>query len=637
MGLQDRIDFARRQAQRDAQTVTDLAATVRESFTSDAMPRGRDDSGNAKGDSRTRGVYVSEEQDITREETDASDIQAYRNLAKTHFLIRESFETYVGEVMEPGYDIGADSDETARELSNWADTCAIVGGLYGQDLRLMLEQALHEQLITGSAPIEHVGTADEPMSLAAIKLLRTETLQAYKLPDKNVLVRPFDEFESDDEYPRVDREKDLRGDDAEYTPKRKYRAKERAAPDDDAGEPTPRSSGGGPPRNGNMGSLFDTADERSTEPGLPQNASSSAGADGDQPHDRRRPSDGEELAAFVQYDDELDDWWNNTSSGIGGDRDEEDEEEVGFALDEITLLTHGRETGTVFGISAIAPVKERAEAMIDKYENIDQAVKTMAYPHRAVFFGDESGDYPWDYETEIEPAMREWEPGNFEPGQSEGLPSDVNIEEYGGEVPKELGDLIQNDVNAIMAAMPVPKYELGAFEMDINQFVSRSQENKHNLAIRNARRRLESEITPLLKQKAEDMGLDSEGVGLIIRPDQPAGGAAGMGMGMVGGQAGENPGQRPPDQPPAAPGGQSAAGEQGAQAGQAGGQADGPSTLLGGPPARQQGDLRPRETVTDHAPEREGRTDEPITHGSVFDAPEAYATAANEHIDGTAD
>lgn len=419
MGLKDRI--------------TDLAQSLT------AAPESQD--------SRTMGAGTWGE-GVNYDNPDEADIEDFRELYRTNPFVRESVRTFVSEVLEPGYRIEADSEDTVDQLMEWAEECAIVGGRMNQDLQLLLKQLLVDELIAGSAPIEHVPAEEDEEALAALKAIRAETLKAFKRPGQNILVRPDD----------VD---------------------ERWAED----YPT-------------------TADD--------------------------------ELAAFVQFHDEL---------GF------KDQDENYFTVDEITLLTRDRETGSVWGQSICKPVKGRAEGVLKKLDDVDQAVQTLGHPHRYVKFGDE--EHPWDYETEIKPYMEQYEPGNFEPGQSSGGPADVEIEQYSGEVPTEILDVIKSDVNVIMSAMPIPKYEIGAFEENINQFVSRSQENKQNLQISEARRDLEAALTPILKEKAEELDLDTAGLRLKIETPEKEGADQGDGgdEGGDGSGDGDGAGDDLPDSP----------------------------------------------------------------------------------------
>lgn len=399
-------------------------------------------------DSRTKGAG-SWGDGVNYDNPDEAAIEDFRELYRTNPFVRESVRTFVSEVLEPGYDIEADSQDTVDELMEWAEECAIVGGRMDQDLQLLLKQLLIDELIAGSAPIEHVPAEEDEDALAALKAIRAETLKAFKRPGQNILVRP------------------------------------------------------------------DDVDEDWTE---------------DYP-----ANDDGELAAFVQFHDEL---------GF------EDTDENYFTVDDITLLTRDRETGSVWGQSVCKPVKKRAEGVIRKLDDVDQAVKTLGHPHRYVKFGDD--EHPWDYETEIQPYMQQYEPGNFEPGQSSGGPADVEIEQYSGEVPTEILDVIKSDVNVIMSAMPIPKYEIGAFEENINQFVSRSQENKQNLQIREARRDLETALTPILKEKAEELELDTAGLRLKVETPEDEGadqGEGGDGGDGDGSGSGDGAGDDLPDTP----------------------------------------------------------------------------------------
>lgn len=368
--------------------------------------------------SQSKGFVGNVGEGVTSESADEEAIEDYRDLFVFNPIIRESVRTYSDEVLEPGYKIVADNEETVNELEDWAEECAIVGGQLDKDLLPLLDNLVTDRLLTGTGVIEHVGTDSKPPAeeLAALQLLRIETFEIYKRPGTNILVRPDDDFEGAEDYPRM--------------------------------------------------------------------------PNGD-------------LAAFVQFDDGLDEFHEDT--------------EKPFPVTDISLFVRDAMAGSVRGASTIKPVKETAENMDQKQDDIAQAVRTMAYPHRYVKFGDK--EYVWPQE-EIVPYMEEYEPGNFEPGQSSGGPVDVTIEQFSGEAPTEVQELIDADVDAIATAMPVPKYELGGYAENINQFVSRSQENKQNLQIRSERRRLEAEFTPIFKEKAEQLGLDTSGLKLKIEHEE---------------------------------------------------------------------------------------------------------------------
>jgi len=354
------------------------------------------------------GLFSFGERAEAREPSD--DIEDYRDLFEDNPIVRTSLRTFVQEVLEPGYEVEGANDE----LESWLESCAIVGALREQDFHLLLKQALLDREIAGTACIEHVPAEEDEDALAALKLFRAETIRAYTKPNQNILVRPDDEFDEDDDYPRTD--------------------------------------------------------------------------------------DGE-LAAFVQFDD---------ATGY------KDQDEKPFTLDEVTLITRDRRTGDVWGTSRLKAVEKRANGFIEKLDNSDRAVKTLAYPHRVLRFGDE--EHPWR-EDEIDEAIEQYDVENFEPGMSTGVPFDVHVEELSGELP-ELRENIKTDVDVIMSGMPIPKYELGGFEENINQFVSESQERRQQQQIDEARRELESEFTPILREKAEELdGVNADDVQLVLEPD----------------------------------------------------------------------------------------------------------------------
>jgi hypothetical protein len=360
----------------------------------------------------SRSLFTVGEKADAKEPSD--DIEDYRDLYENNPVVRTAINTFVQEVLEPGYGVEGANDE----LREWLSDCAFVGGQENQPFYLLLKQTLTDREVAGSALIEKVPAVEDDEALAALKLFRAETTRAYTRPTQNILVQPDDDFEDSDRYPTTD---------------------------------------------------------------------------------------GDDLAAFVQFDD-----------AIGFD--ERDQKE--FTTEDVVLITRDQRTGDVWGTSRLKAIQKRADGMLEKLDHSDRAVKTMAYPHRVLRFGDE--EYVWS-DDEIKGAIQKYDVENFEPGMTSGLPFDVNVEEYSGELP-ELRENIKTDVDVIMSGMPIPKYELGGFEENINQFVSRSQERRQQQKIEEARRELERELTPVLQQKAEEIeGVDSEEVRLVIGEESDEG------------------------------------------------------------------------------------------------------------------
>lgn len=197
-------------------------------------------------------------------------------------------------------------------------------------------------------------------------------------------------------------------------------------------------------------------------------------------------TEGGEFAAYIQVNDQG--------------------EDVLFTADEVIKLTRDEDVGEIFGVSRIEAVKDRILSLEDKVNNNDLAIKSMAWKFWLIQFGSE--DDPWS-ESDIEEFMTNHTREDFTAGMKQGVTGDVDIETISGEV-ADISDALDFDVNWIMSAMPGTKYALGAFEGDINQFVSRSQETRFENQVREARRELEGEFNPALREKALELGVVSE-------------------------------------------------------------------------------------------------------------------------------
>lgn len=189
--------------------------------------------------------------------------------------------------------------------------------------------------------------------------------------------------------------------------------------------------------------------------------------------------------AYVQYDDSFNRF--------------EEKEEVVFPQDRITKFTRDADVGEIFGTSRVEAVSDRVKGLKRKLKDNDAAIESKAWPFWLFVFGSE--EYPWTND-EIDDFMEEHDADEFGPGKKQGVAGDVEIQTISGEV-AELAETLEFDINWIMSSMPIPKYALGSFERNINQFVSESQQNRLDNQIQEARQELEKDFTPALRKKAE--------------------------------------------------------------------------------------------------------------------------------------
>lgn len=179
---------------------------------------------------------------------------------------------------------------------------------------------------------------------------------------------------------------------------------------------------------------------------------------------------------------------------------------IGFRRDEIIKLTRDADVGEIFGTSRIEAVSDRIEGIQNKLHDNDQAIESKAYPLWLFLFGSEEN--PWE-SGDISEFMRAHEMENFHPGMKQGVRGDVSVETISGEV-ADISQALEFDIDWIMSAMPMPKFALGAFDGAVGQVGGMAQQQDVNRQINEARREIEEEFTPLLRDVARQQGIDDE-------------------------------------------------------------------------------------------------------------------------------
>lgn len=220
-------------------------------------------------------------------------------------------------------------------------------------------------------------------------------------------------------------------------------------------------------------------------------------------NDEKYTTDDGEAAAYVQL--------TNTISRYSG----RDRGYVPFTRDQIIKLTRDADTGDVFGTARLKAVEDRLESLLKKLRDNDKAIESTAHPYMLFQAGTE--DSPWEPEK-VEALANEHRQERYEPGLKQFVQGDISVEEYSGEV-ADVEPFLNWDLNAIMADMPMPKYSLGAFESDVNQFVSRSQSARLERQLEDARQEVQDEFNPAIQEKAEELGFPNANPELVIGED----------------------------------------------------------------------------------------------------------------------
>lgn len=190
---------------------------------------------------------------------------------------------------------------------------------------------------------------------------------------------------------------------------------------------------------------------------------------------------------------------------------------VAFTRDEVIKLTRDEDTGFVFGTSRLEAVEDRIESLLKKLDDADKGIESMASPFQLFKFG--NPDNPWE-RSKVKNFMKNHRPEEFEPGMKQGVQGDIEVETVAGETP-DIDSFLDFDINWIISEMPLPKYALGGFEEDVNQFVSRSQETRTENQIQEARQEIEYEWTPVLREKAEELGYNPDDVNSLVIGEDP--------------------------------------------------------------------------------------------------------------------
>lgn len=217
--------------------------------------------------------------------------------------------------------------------------------------------------------------------------------------------------------------------------------------------------------------------------------------------DFQKTDDGD-VAAYIQFDDTL---------GF------EDNDEIPLSRDDVIKLVRDNDAGKVWGTSRLEAVDDRVNSLLKKLDDNDKAIEMMAWKFWLVRLGTEE---PWP-DGKIDDFMNKHSEDDFAPGMKQAVQGDVEIDTIEGEVAEGLEEFLDFDVNWIISSMPYPKYGLGGFETDINQFVSRSQETRVRNQIREAREDIENEFEQVVKDKAEELGYSPDEVELNVGPDDP--------------------------------------------------------------------------------------------------------------------
>ncbi|NGM69183.1 hypothetical protein G6M89_09215 [Natronolimnobius sp. AArcel1] len=213
-----------------------------------------------------------------------------------------------------------------------------------------------------------------------------------------------------------------------------------------------------------------------------------------------------EAAAYGQWD----------NSALAGPFD--DKNTVPLSQNDVVKVVKDPDTSDIFGNSSIEPVSDEIDELYRMLDDVGEAVHSKGYPLWVFYLGEPNGDVTdpragiWP-EDEMQNYRDEHKKGNWSTNQKDFVPGDVDVDRIEGEVP-EIEELLDWYVEEIVSALPVPKYKLG-FTDDINRDVTSEQSPQYERKIENKRRQLEEAFTPVLRQKAEELGYSDDVVSSV--------------------------------------------------------------------------------------------------------------------------
>ena len=199
--------------------------------------------------------------------------------------------------------------------------------------------------------------------------------------------------------------------------------------------------------------------------------------------------------------------------GAGPDGDSRYPNRIGFTRDNIVKLERDNDVGDIFGTSRVESVSDRIDGLNQKLQDNDEAIASKAYPLWLFRFGVGEDATPWSRE-DINNFMQHHEMGEFHPGMKQGVRGDVEIETVSGEV-ANIAESLQFDLDWILSAMPMARQALGGFAGSAGgaaaEVSGMAQETNIVRQIKEVRRELEADFTPVIQQKARELdGVDED-------------------------------------------------------------------------------------------------------------------------------
>jgi len=169
----------------------------------------------------------------------------------------------------------------------------------------------------------------------------------------------------------------------------------------------------------------------------------------------------------------------------------------------------------IFGTSRLEGVADDIVTLNQILDDNAEAIAAKGHPYWIFKMGEPQGDVDnpgagiWPKDR-IEQFSNEHTKANFDAGQKDFVPGDVDVDVVHGET-ADIKPTVNYHTERILSAMPTPKFMVG-FADAVNRDITTEQYDAYLTQVRKTRREIESAFRPALKRKAREWGYDGEAV-----------------------------------------------------------------------------------------------------------------------------
>lgn len=136
--------------------------------------------------------YVHNPDGIEYESPPDDALRTYWRQYEYNALVRKAINTYTNDIIEPGYRVRADDDKLEERMNEWLSEAAIVHGESDRDFLYILEEAIKQKEVRGTALVEVVPQRNNLDGIWGFNLINVETVDAVEYEDRAMLFQPDD-------------------------------------------------------------------------------------------------------------------------------------------------------------------------------------------------------------------------------------------------------------------------------------------------------------------------------------------------------------------------------------------------------------------------------------------------------------